>query len=125
MLEHVQEKELQPLIQECYERSQQASMLEELTLNTVFYNASKFPEVVSGALDNKDPIDYLRIQANYCFEDFQKLENPIYQLEPSFVEYRGSDSAIDISHFKKALRTHDDLTLVRIDIESGFDDALI
>ncbi|ELB2766023.1 CHAT domain-containing protein [Vibrio alginolyticus] len=125
MLEHVQEKELQPLIQACYESSQQASMLEELTLNTVFYNASKLPEVVSGALDNKDPIDYLRIQANYCFEDFQKLENLIYQLEPSFVEYRGSDSAIDISHFKKALRTHDDLTLVRIDIESGFDDALI
>lgn len=125
MLEHIKEEELRPIIQECYESSKRPSVLEELNQNTVFYNASKFAEVVSGALDDIEPIEYIRKQARYCFEDFQKIENLIYRLEPSFLEYRGSDFVIDLSHFEKALRAIDDLTIVRIDIESGFSDALI
>ncbi|MFH4853659.1 CHAT domain-containing protein [Vibrio diabolicus] len=125
MLEHIKEEELRPIIQECYESSKRPSVIEELNQNTVFYNASKFAEVVSGALDNKDPSGYLRKQASYCFEDYQKIENLIYQLEPDFSEYRSRDFAINLSHFEKALRANDGLTLVRIDIESGFSDALI
>lgn len=125
MLEHVRQEDSKPAIQACYERAVKPSILEELSQSTTFYNEAKYPHVLMSALNEKDPIGYFRKQAGYCLEDFHKVEKLIYQLEPNFAEYRNGDSAIEIAHFEKTLRTHDDLTLVRIDIESGFDDALI
>ncbi|MCE3220936.1 hypothetical protein G5C64_19165 [Vibrio diabolicus] len=125
MLEHVNGSDIKPAIQECYERGTRAATLEEVTQSTYFYNAYKFPEVLSNALNYKDPISYFYKQADYCLQDFQKLEQLIDQLDPKFVHHRKSDYGIEIAHFEKALRSYDDLTLVRVDIESGFDDALI
>ncbi len=125
MLEHAREEDIHSAIQACHERSVRPSLLEEIYQHTVFYDANRYPDIIHSALSHCDPIGYLRKQANYCFEDYQKIESLIYQLEPGFSEYRSRDDAIDLSHFEKALSANDGLTLVRIDIESGFSDALI
>ncbi|MFM2580455.1 CHAT domain-containing protein [Vibrio fortis] len=125
MLEHVSESDIKPTIQECYERGVKPSTIEELTQSTVFYNAHKFPEVLLNALNDKDPIRYIHKQAGYCLEDFRKIEQLIDQLDPKFIHHRQSDYGIEIAHFEKALRSNDNLTLVRVDIESGYNDALI
>ncbi|MEZ8353205.1 CHAT domain-containing protein [Vibrio splendidus] len=125
MLEHLGQENLKPAIQACYERAVKPSILEELSQYTTLYNEAKYPHVLMSALNDNDPVGHFRKQAGYCLEDFQEVEKLIYQLEPNFEEYRNGDSVIEIAHFEKALRTHHDLTLVRIDIESGFDDALI
>lgn len=125
MLEHVSESDIKPAIQECYERGVKPSTIEELTQSIVFYNAHKFPKVLLNALNDKNPIGYIHKQAGYCLEDFQKIEQLIDQLDPKSLNHRQSDYGIEIAHFEKALRENDDLTLVRIDIESGYNDALI
>lgn len=125
MLERFREEDLKPAIQACYERAITPSILEELSQSTTFYNEEKYPHVLMSALNDKDPIGFLRKQARHCLEDFQKVEKLIDQLEPDFAHHRNSDSSIELAHFEIALRTHEDLTLVRIDIESGFNDALI
>ncbi|WP_102402220.1 CHAT domain-containing protein [Vibrio cyclitrophicus] len=125
MLEHVSESDIKPAIQECYERGVKPPIIEELTQSTVFYNAHKFPKVLLNALNDKDPIGYIHKQAGYCLEDFQKIEQLIDQLDPKFLNHRQSDYGIEIAHFEKALRSHDNLTVVRVDIESGYNDALI
>jgi len=125
MLEHVNEADIRPALQECYERAKNPPIFDKLSEATSFYNGRTYPLVLRAALNDKSPTDCLRQKANQCLDDFQKVENLIDQLDPNFAKRRDIDAAIEIGHFEKALRRYPNLTLIKIDIESGFDDALI
>ncbi|WP_375750026.1 CHAT domain-containing protein [Vibrio sp. HN007] len=125
MLEHVEEENLKPAIQACYERSLTPWILDDLIESTTFFNEKNYPQVLINALNERDPIGFFRKQSGHCLEDFQKVEQLIYELDPSFTHQKNSDLVIKNAHFEQALSSHSDLTLVRIDIEEGYDDALI
>jgi tetratricopeptide (TPR) repeat protein len=125
MLEHLSEEDFETALAEVFERSQNDSIIEEVRASTYFYEPELYPAVLKGAIDGKDAIAFLRQKSNDCLTDFLKIESLIDELDPAFLKRRNSDYSVQIEHFEAALCKNPDLTLVRIDIESNYDDVLI
>ncbi|KAA8672319.1 CHAT domain-containing protein [Vibrio gigantis] len=125
MLEHLSAEDAEAALTEVFERSQKDSIIEEVGESTYFYKPALYPAVLKGAIDDKDSIAFLRQKSNDCLTDFLKIESLIDELDPAFLKRRNSDYSVQIEHFEEALSKNPNLTLVRIDIESNYDDVLI
>ncbi|PKF77548.1 hypothetical protein CW749_20885 [Vibrio sp. vnigr-6D03] len=125
MLEYLSEEDVEAALTEVFERSQKDSIMEEVRESTNFYEPSLYPAVLKSAIDDKDSIAFLRQKSNDCLTDFLKIESLIDELDPAFLKRRNSDYSVQIEHFEEALCRNPNLTLVRIDIESNYDDVLI
>ncbi|MUH96585.1 CHAT domain-containing protein [Aliivibrio fischeri] len=125
MLEHVNEVDVKLALKEVHERSLELLLISDVGDSTVFFSTKRYSELLELALNSHDTIGYLRQKSSDCLNDFHKLEYLMDQLDPEFSHRRSSDNSVDIHHFERALREHPDLTLIRIDIESNYSDALI
>ncbi|PTB32356.1 hypothetical protein [Photobacterium phosphoreum] len=125
MLEHVNKVGIKPLIEEAYEIAIDSLSVDKVSDYTSFYDPKHYPIILRSVLNDKDPINCLRQKASNCLDDFLEIKNTIDRLDPDFFERKKSDNTIGINHFESALRKHPELTLVRIDIELGYNDALI
>jgi tetratricopeptide (TPR) repeat protein len=125
MLEHLSEEDVDAALTEVFERSQKDSIIEEVGESTYFYEPALYPAVLKGAIDDKDSIAFLRQKSNDCLTDFLKIESLIDELDPAFLKRRNSDYSVQFEHFEEALCKNPNLTLVRVDIESNYDDVLI
>ncbi|MGF1768626.1 hypothetical protein L4D06_14755 [Enterovibrio makurazakiensis] len=125
MLENVDKANIKPVLQSVYETSIERSALDKVRESTLYYNAERYPEVINDALKSNDPINYFRQLSIKCLNDFQKIESLIDHLDPDFAQRRINDNSIDSHDFERALRETPGLTLIRVDIESNYNDALI
>lgn len=125
MLEHLNEMDIEVTLTEVYERAKKASIIKEVGDSTYFYEPERYHALLKCALDSKDSIAFLRQKSNDCLIDFLEIEGLIDRLDPAFSNRRKSDYSVQFEHFEEALREYPNLTLVRIDIESNYDDALI
>ncbi|MFC1234435.1 CHAT domain-containing protein [Vibrio sp. F74] len=125
MLEHLSEEDVEAALIEVFERSEEDSIIEEVRASSYFYEPELYPAVLKGAIDGKDSIAFLRQKSNDCLTDFLKIESLIDELDPAFLKRRNGDYSVQFEHFYDALCKNPNLTLVRIDIESNYDDVLI
>lgn len=86
---------------------------------------NKYSKIIEAASTNNNPFGFLTKAADKCLKDFNKLGNCIDNLDPVYFQQRRKNDFIKESDIKVALESHPELTLVKIDIEDHFNDALI
>jgi tetratricopeptide (TPR) repeat protein len=85
----------------------------------------KYLKIIEGASTNNKPAEYLSKTAEECLIDFKKLHKCIDNLDPVYYQKRRETYFIKETDIKVALESHPELTLVKIDIEDYYNDALI
>lgn len=85
----------------------------------------KYIKLIEMASDNNKPAEFLSQAADKCLRDFNKLGECINRLDSNYYEQSKKISSINETDIKIALENHPELTLVKIDIEDHYNDALI
>lgn len=92
---------------------------------TYLFAQEKYASIIESASNVADPIALLTQTADGCLRDFKKLGHYIDSLAPEYYSKRVNTYDINTNNIEKALRNHPTLTLIKIDIEDYYDDALI
>lgn len=85
---------------------------------------TKYLKTIEIASKHDDPVEFLSGTATKCLNDIKKIESNVNRLDPSFAERSKRDNSIKEDDIKLALRHHPELTVIKIDIEDGYSDAL-
>jgi tetratricopeptide (TPR) repeat protein len=93
--------------------------------NSQIFNDKKYREVIEAASTNNKPVEFLSNVAEVCLKDFNKLGSCIGNLAPAYYQQCRETYFIKERDIKAALENHPELTLVKIDIEDHYNDALI
>jgi len=86
---------------------------------------NKYVKIIEAASINKRPAEFLSKVAEGYLRDFTKLGDCIDNLDPVYSQQCREIYSIKESDIKVALENHPELTLVKIDIEDHYNDALI
>ncbi|MDO6505543.1 CHAT domain-containing protein [Colwellia sp. 4_MG-2023] len=93
--------------------------------NSQIFNDKKYREVIEAASINNKPVELLSNVAEVCLKDFNKVGSFIDNLDPGYYGQHRETYFIKERDIKVALGSHPELTLVKIDIEDHYNDALI
>ena len=89
------------------------------------FDHSQYAKIVEIASQYRDPINYLKEQANLCSGDFKMLGEYTDRLDPDYCRDRLRTHQIIADDLKEAIHAQSDQVLVKIDIEDLYNDALI
>ncbi|WP_058119468.1 CHAT domain-containing protein [Photobacterium kishitanii] len=89
------------------------------------FEYSQYAKTVELASKDKDPINYLKAQANLLSSDFKTLGEYIDKLDPDYCRARLRTHQITADDLKEAIHAQSEQVLVKIDIEDLYGDALI
>jgi len=104
--------------------NQQDTTIINQDVNQQLYD-DKYVKIIEMASKNNKPAEFLSQAADKCLRDFNKLGEYINRLEPNYYEKSKRISFIKEVDIKIALENHPELTLVKIDIEDNYNDALM
>lgn len=89
------------------------------------FDDNRYASIVDIASRTKDPINYLKEQANLCLSDFKKLGESTDRLDSDYFNARQRTYQITFDNLTEAVHAHPDQVLVKIDIEDHYNDVLI
>ena len=125
MGEMVEKKDLNNWLFDSAVMLKSQNIMQFSTLEQDVFDHSQYAKTVDIASRTKDPINYLKEQANLCLGDFKTLGEFTDRLEPDYLKARLRTQQITFDNLEEAIHAHPEQVLIKIDIEDHYDDALI
>lgn len=125
MGEMVEKKDLNNWLFDSAEILNSQNIMQFSSVQQDVFDHSQYAKIVDIASRTKDPINYLKEQANLCLDDFNTLGEYTDRLDPDYFNARQRTYQITFDDLTEAVHAHPEQVLVKIDIEDHYDDALI
>ena len=91
----------------------------------IIFNSSTYPKIFKKAALSEEPDVVLAQASQAVLDDFKKIEQQLTELYPKYKKNHDDIFSITPRHVEQVFRNHPDLTLLKIDQESGHNDLLL
>ena len=91
----------------------------------VIFNSSIYPTTFKKASSSAKPEKLFKSLSDDVLSDFHKVEQELIRQVPGHKKYLDDVFSIKLNHVEQVLREYEELTLLKIDQESGHDDLLL
>ncbi|TKB03361.1 CHAT domain-containing protein [Alteromonas portus] len=95
------------------------------SIDECVFDEKQYASIVEKASRANDPINFLKVRAKLCLDDFKILGEYIDRLDPDYLQARLRTQQITFDDLTDAIHAHPEQVLVKIDIEDHYDDVLI